>query len=92
MVIMEAGNTGQGSPQGNLTYEEPKNHFTAWALMKSPLVIGTDLNNATHEAISILGNRDLTKINHDPNVGESISPFRWGINADCLFFAACDHH
>ncbi|KAH0376001.1 hypothetical protein KCU92_g9980, partial [Aureobasidium melanogenum] len=55
MVIMEAGNTGQGSPQGNLTYEEPKNHFTAWALMKSPLVIGTDLNNATHEAISILG-------------------------------------
>jgi len=82
MDIMEVGNSGQGSPPGNLTYEESKSHFTAWALMKSPLIIGTDLTNATNETISILGNKDLIKINQDPNVGESISPFRWGINAD----------
>lgn len=82
MDIMEVGNTGQGTPPGNLTYEETKSHFTAWALMKSPLIIGTDLSNATNQTFEILGNRDLIKINQDPNVGESISPFSWGVNPD----------
>ncbi len=82
MDIMEVGNTGQGTPPGNLTFEESKSHFTAWALLKSPLIIGTDLSNATAETIEILGNKNLIKINQDPNVGASISPFRWGINPD----------
>ncbi|KAK0302304.1 hypothetical protein LTR74_018051 [Friedmanniomyces endolithicus] len=82
MDILEVGNTGQGTPPGNMTYEETKSHFTAWALMKSPLIIGTDVANATQQTIDILGNRDLIRINQDPNVGESISPFRWGVNPD----------
>jgi alpha-galactosidase len=82
MDMLEVGNTGQGNPVGNLTYDEAKSHFTAWALLKSPLIIGTDLTNATGETIEILGNQDLIKINQDPNVGEAISPFRWGINPD----------
>lgn len=32
------------SGNGNLTYEEQKSHFTAWALMKSPLLIGTNVS------------------------------------------------
>jgi len=80
--MLEVGNTGMGNPVGNLTYEEAKSHFTAWALLKSPLIIGTDLTNATKETISILGNTDIIKINQDPNVGQSIAPFRWGINPD----------
>jgi len=80
MDILEVGNTGQGNPPGNLTYDEAKSHFTAWALLKSPLIIGTDLTNATNQTFEILGNRDLIKINQDPNVGESITPFRWGGN------------
>lgn len=28
---------------GDLTYEESKSHFTAWALLKSPLLISTDV-------------------------------------------------
>lgn len=78
MDILEVGNVNQGTPPGNLTYEESKSHFTAWTLLKSPLFIGTDLTNATEETFEILGNKDLIKINQDPNVGESISPFRWG--------------
>lgn len=31
---------------GNLTYDEAKTHFTAWALMKAPLLIGTDVSYA----------------------------------------------
>ena len=76
---MEVGNTGIGTPPGNLTYEETKSHFTAWALLKSPLIIGTDLTVASAETVEILTNKDLIKVNQDPNVGESISPFRWGI-------------
>lgn len=67
---------------GGLTYEEAKSHFTAWALMKSPLLIGTNLSSITPDVLSILKNREILEINQDPVVGKSISPFRWGINPD----------
>ena len=78
MDMLKVGNTGQSDPVGNLTYDEAKSHFTAWALLKSPLFISTNLPNATEEARDILKNIDIIKINQDPNVGESIAPFRWG--------------
>ena len=80
--MLEVGNTGRGTPPGNLTYDEAKSHFTAWALLKSPLLIGSDMESATTETIEILENKDILKINQDPNVGESIVPFRWGFNPD----------
>ncbi|KAL2017770.1 hypothetical protein VTK56DRAFT_1688 [Thermocarpiscus australiensis] len=80
--MLEVGNTGQGTPPGNLTFEEAKSHFTAWALLKSPLLIGSDMVSASKETVEILGNKDLLRINQDPNVGESIAPFRWGLNPD----------
>ncbi|KAG8691290.1 hypothetical protein FRC11_005266 [Ceratobasidium sp. 423] len=72
---------------GNLTYEERKSHWTAWALMKSPLFIGTNLSAITPDTLSILTNREILAINQDPVYGESISPFRWGINPDWSFNA-----
>ncbi|CAL1699793.1 unnamed protein product [Somion occarium] len=75
MDILEVGN-------GALTYEEEKAHFTAWALMKSPLLIGADLASVSKEALEILKNEDVIAINQDPVVGTAISPFRWGINPD----------
>jgi alpha-galactosidase len=67
---------------GGLTYEEAKSHFTAWALMKSPLLIGTNLSAITPEILGILTNKEILAVNQDPVVGKSISPFRWGINPD----------
>ena len=32
------------SGNGDLTYEEAKTHFTAWALMKSPLLISAHVS------------------------------------------------
>ncbi|RPD59108.1 glycoside hydrolase family 27 protein [Lentinus tigrinus ALCF2SS1-6] len=75
MDILEVGN-------GDLTYEEAKTHFTAWALMKSPLLIGTDLSNISDSDLSILKNEEVIAINQDPVVGTSVTPFRWGINPD----------
>ncbi|CAE6456590.1 unnamed protein product [Rhizoctonia solani] len=72
---------------GNLTYEEKKSHWTAWALMKSPLFIGTNLSAITPDTLGILTNREILAINQDPVYGESISPFRWGINPDWSFNA-----
>ncbi|OBZ67424.1 putative alpha-galactosidase B [Grifola frondosa] len=75
MDILEVGN-------GDLTFEEAKSHFTAWALMKSPLLIGTDLSHATQETLEILTNTEIIAVNQDDVVGTSVSPFRWGINPD----------
>jgi len=75
MDMLQIGN-------GNLTYEESKTHFTAWALMKSPLLIGTNLSAITEENLSILKNDEIIAINQDSVIGTSISPFRWGVNPD----------
>ncbi|KZT64433.1 glycoside hydrolase family 27 protein [Daedalea quercina L-15889] len=73
--MLEVGN-------GEMTYDENKSHFTAWALLKSPLLIGTNLSAASPEIIEILSNTEILAINQDPVVGLSVSPFRWGVNAD----------
>ncbi|KAI0066985.1 glycoside hydrolase [Artomyces pyxidatus] len=67
---------------GGLTFEEAKSHFTAWALMKSPLLIGTNLSAITPDIVEILTNREILAINQDSVEPSSISPFRWGINPD----------
>ncbi|KAJ7328508.1 glycoside hydrolase superfamily [Mycena albidolilacea] len=75
MDMLQLGN-------GGLTFEEAKSHFTAWALMKSPLLIGTNLSAITHDILGILKNTEILAINQDSVVGKSISPFRWGKNPD----------
>ncbi|KAF8191770.1 glycoside hydrolase family 27 protein [Pholiota molesta] len=72
--ILEVGN-------GDLTFEEAKSHFTAWAFMKSPLLI-VRLPSITAETVSLLKNTEIIAINQDPVFGTSISPFKWGINPD----------
>lgn len=75
MDMLQLGN-------GGLTFDEAKSHFTAWALMKSPLLIGTNLSAITPDILGILTNKEILAINQDSIIGESISPFRWGINPD----------
>ncbi|KAF7312760.1 Alpha-galactosidase [Mycena indigotica] len=73
MDMLEVGN-------GDLTYEEAKTHFTVWALLKSPLLIGTHLADISDETLSILKNEEIIAINQDPVVGTALVPFRWGLN------------
>ncbi|KAG7444754.1 glycoside hydrolase family 27 protein [Guyanagaster necrorhizus] len=75
MDILEVGNKG-------LSYEESKTHFTVWALMKSPLLIGTNLKSISNQTLDILKNEEIIAINQDPIVGTGIIPFRWGYNPD----------
>jgi alpha-galactosidase len=75
MDMLEIGN-------GGLTFDEAKTHFTAWALMKSPILIGTNLSALTSDLLGLLTNTEILSIHQDPNVGTSVSPFRWGLNPD----------
>ncbi|SJK99544.1 uncharacterized protein ARMOST_02850 [Armillaria ostoyae] len=72
---LEVGNKG-------LSYEESKTHFTVWALMKSPLLIGTNLKSISKQTLEILKNEEIIAINQDPVVGTGVIPFRWGYNPD----------
>lgn len=63
--MLEVGN-------GGMTYNEYKTHFSMWAAMKSPLIIGTDLSNIEPEYLSIYLNAAVIAINQDP-LGEAIN-------------------
>ncbi|EIW78677.1 glycoside hydrolase family 27 protein [Coniophora puteana RWD-64-598 SS2] len=77
MDILEIGN-------GNLTYDESKTHFTVWAFAKSPLLISADLSTISQENVDILKNSEILAISQDNVYGQSVSPFRWGINPDWI--------
>ncbi len=47
--MLEVGN-------GGMTNDQYQSHFALWAVLKSPLLIGCNLNNMTKETMEILGN------------------------------------
>lgn len=57
--MLEVGN-------GGMTENEYITHFSLWAMVKSPLIIGCDLASASQSTLSILGNADVIAINQDP--------------------------
>ena len=73
--MLEVGN-------GNLTLEENRSHFAMWAALKSPLIIGTPLDDIEQSILEILSNKDLIAFNQDSVFGASAAPYKWGINPD----------
>jgi alpha-galactosidase len=51
---------------GGLTLPEERLHFTMWAMMKSPLLMGNDITNMSPETMAILANQKVIAINQDP--------------------------
>ncbi len=50
---------------GGCTDEEYRTHFSLWAIMNSPLMIGCDIRNMTPVTKEILTNKDVIAINQD---------------------------
>ncbi|XP_066398294.1 alpha-galactosidase 3-like isoform X2 [Miscanthus floridulus] len=50
--MLEVGN-------GGMTLAEYRSHFSIWALMKAPLLIGCDVRNMTSETMEILSNKEI---------------------------------
>ncbi|KAH8701996.1 alpha-galactosidase [Talaromyces proteolyticus] len=69
--MLEVGN-------GNLTIEENRAHFALWAIMKSPLIIGTALDSLPETHLEILKNADLVAFNQDPVHGKPAYPYKAG--------------
>jgi alpha-galactosidase len=59
--MLEVGN-------GDLTLEESKSHFALWALAKSPLLLGNDLNNMSQAVLQVITNRHLIALHQDSAV------------------------
>lgn len=57
--MLEVGN-------GGMTDTEYRSHFSMWAVMAAPLLIGSDLRSASAETFEILGNREVIAVDQDP--------------------------
>ncbi|KAJ7660341.1 glycoside hydrolase, partial [Mycena polygramma] len=72
MDMMEIGN-------GALTIEEQRTHFAAWIMLKSPILLGTDLSLLNSTQLAIITNAELlaatTAVGLFPDVGGPATPF-----------------
>lgn len=67
MDMLVVGMNGRGNVGfKGCTTEEYRTHFSLWALLNSPLMIGCDIRAMDEATQSILLNRDVLAINQDP--------------------------
>jgi alpha-galactosidase len=57
--MLEIGN-------GGMTAAEYRTHFSLWAIMAAPLLIGSDLRRASEDTFTILANTDVIAVDQDP--------------------------
>ncbi|XP_010274959.1 PREDICTED: alpha-galactosidase [Nelumbo nucifera] len=56
--MLEVGN-------GGMTTEEYRSHFSIWALIKAPLLIGCDIRSMDNATFEILSNKEVIDVNQD---------------------------
>ncbi|KAF9780565.1 alpha-galactosidase [Thelephora terrestris] len=52
---------------GGMTFDEYVTHFSMWALLKSPLILGNDLLNMSNETWTVITNTAIIAVNQDLN-------------------------
>ncbi|KAH6627708.1 glycoside hydrolase superfamily [Chaetomium tenue] len=65
--MMELGN-------GVLTEAEERAHFGLWAIMKSPIIMGTDMTKLKESTLKVIKNKGILAINQDP-LGKAATTF-----------------
>ena len=71
MDMLIVGMNGKGNVGfKGCTTEEYRTHFSLWALLNSPLMIGCDIRNMDEDTKSILMNKDVIAINQDPKCSQ----------------------
>ncbi len=66
MLIVGMNGKGNVGLESGCTDDEYRLHFSLWAMLNSPLMIGCDVRNMTPETKKILMNREILAINQDP--------------------------
>ena len=78
MDMLVVGMYGKGNVGlGGLTDEEYRLHFSLWALLGSPLMIGCDIRNMNEATKSILMNPEVIRINQDPDYNQAYDCSRY---------------
>jgi alpha-galactosidase len=68
--LLEVGNSA-------MTFDEQATHFAAWAMLKSALMISTNIPKLSNDLVAVLQNRDLIAINQDSAVKPIKLVQRW---------------
>ncbi|KAK9372138.1 glycoside hydrolase superfamily [Lipomyces chichibuensis] len=71
--MLEVGN-------GGMDDEEYKTHFSMWAALKSPLLMGNDVNVMNAKALSILNNPAVLAVSQDPVGAPAVRRWRYFVN------------
>lgn len=71
--MLEVGNGGQ-------TDDEYITHFSMWAMMSSPLLIGTNVLTLTPANLAIYSNPAVIALNQDPSAGAGTRKWRYLVN------------
>lgn len=54
---------------------EARSHFSLWAMMNAPLLIGADLRTTPQALIDVFGNADIIALNQDPAGNQAVMAF-----------------
>ncbi len=83
--MLEVGN-------GGMTNTEYISHFSLWALMKSPLLIGCDIRNMDDATLAILTNKEVIAISQDPLgiQGRKVYTYHSAYAAEVAISDVCD--
>ncbi|KAI1747906.1 alfa-D-galactopyranosidase/beta-L arabinopyranosidase [Xylaria castorea] len=73
--LLEVGNNG-------MTFDEQATHFAFWAMLKSALMISTNVSALSNELVSVLQNKELIAINQDLAVKPIELVQRWTADRD----------
>jgi alpha-galactosidase len=73
--LLEVGNAG-------MTFDEQATQFASWAMLKSALMISTDVSVLSDELVKVLQNSDLIAINQDSAVKPVQLFQRWTADRD----------
>jgi len=66
LEMMQVANGDFIAEQGEEARNRVEAHFTMWAVLKSPLIISTDLQKVGPDTMAVLMNREAIGINQDP--------------------------
>ena len=93
MDMLVVGMNGKGHcGLTGCSYVQYRTHFSLWAFLGSPLMIGCDIRNLDEESRSILTNREMLAINQDPALWQPFvvggcQNFASGGSEECFIWA-----